>query len=213
MSTEAKVKLHIRKKALPKISISNVDVSKEEIRESILSKNPNIRSLVEKGHSFELLFIHEVKNTSFRNAIFKVGPVIRNSIAENKFKVFVGLKNCSVYDRIHYKTCFNCQHISTVKGSHTSENCPIKSPVCRYCAQKHRSSDCGVKNEPNSHHCINCKNSDKHKQDAKSHIANANTCPLVIDLINSIISNTDYLGYETKNLNMPQGQLIQGANA
>ena len=209
LAAESTVKLHARTKVLPKMSISNVDLPDDEVRDSILSKNPQISNLVNNGFKLELLFVHNVKNSSIRNAIIKVDPAIRNLIVENKYKIFVGMKNCTVYDRIHYKTCYNCQKI----GAHTSKDCPTSDPICRFCAGSHRSADCESKNDPSTHQCANCLNSDNdsHKSVAKSHMSNASTCPLVINLSNNIMLNTEYKTSESKNVYLPLRQMSLGA--
>ena len=111
LAGEPGIKLHVPSKSLPKMSIHNVELPDEEIRDSILSKNSQIKALVEEGCIFQLLFVQKIKDTDIRNAIFKVDPRIRECIGKNRFKIFVGLKNCTVYDRIYHKTCFNCQKI------------------------------------------------------------------------------------------------------
>ena len=197
LSKNDKIKLHTHEKTLPKMTIRNVDLPDDEIKNSILMKNPKVRSLVETGHFFDVLFVQKIslKNNNSstsesRNAIIKVDPAIRNIIKENKFKIFVGFRNCTVFDRIHFKTCYNCQKI----GSHTSAECSSNTPICRYCSQSHRSESCVHKNDQNMHKCNNCliSDNDVYKSKAKTHIANAKQCPLVEEITNLIMSNTLY---------------------
>ena len=193
LARDPKIKLHVPKKSLPKMSVSGVNIPDEEIIDSILSKNTRIRSLVNSGKHFELLFVQKIKarnNIEYRNAILKMDPEIRNLIRENNHKVFVGLKNCMVHDRIYYKTCFNCQEI----GSHTSDTCTKSTPTCRYCSESHKSADCVNKNNSEKYNCSNClrSNNDQYVSKAKTHMTNSNICPVVIDLTQKIVENTKY---------------------
>ena len=187
------------------MTIRNVDVPDEEVIDSILSKNPRVKSLVDKGYHFELLFVQKLNiptrnNQSFeaRNAVIKMDPTIRDCIKESKYKIFVGLRICNVFDRIHFKTCYNCQKI----GSHTSTSCPSpNTPTCRYCSLSHRSSQCEHKNDSNKHQCSNCLNSDNEnfKADANTHIANSKSCPYIVEMHHVVMSNTQYEAANPKN--------------
>ena len=208
LASNEKIKLHMHDKVLPKITIRNVELQDDEIIPSILSKNPKIRFFVDKGYKFDLLFVQKLNLTrhnngvsrqhEVRNAIIKLDPIIRNCIKENSYKVFVGLQNCTVFDRIHYKTCRNCQKI----GIHNTDDCPTKNnPICRFCAQNHESLQCSYKNDPTKHQCSNCLKSanEKFRAESNTHTANSKSCPLVVEISNEIINNTRYEVVEAKN--------------
>ena len=205
LSKKPEVKLHTHEKSLPKMTIRNVGVPDEEVVDSIISKNPRVQYLVEKGYHFELLFVQKLNipnrnNGTFeaRNAVIKMDPIIRECIKESKYKIFVGLRICNVFDRIHFKTCYNCQKI----GSHTSTSCPTSNtPTCRYCSLSHRSVQCEHKNDSNKHQCSNCLNSDNDnfKAEAKTHIANSKSCPYVVEMHHIVMSNTQYEVANPKN--------------
>ena len=205
LANTPEVKLHSHEKSLPKMTIRNVGVPDEEVVNSILSKNPRVKYLVEKGYLFELLFVQKLNiptrnNRTFeaRNAIIKMDPKIRDCIKDNKYKISVGLRICNVFDRIYFKTCYNCQKI----GSHTSTSCPTpNTPTCRYCSLSHRSSQCEHKNDPNKHQCSNCLNSDNDsfKAEAKTHITNSKSCPYVVEMHHIVMSNTQYEAANPKN--------------
>ena len=208
LASNEKIKLHMHDKVLPKITVRNVELPDEEIIPSILNKNPKIRFFVDKGYKFELLFVQKLNFTrhnndesrhhEVRNAIIKLDPIIRNFIKENSYKVFVGLQNCTVFDRIHYKTCRNCQKI----GNHNTNDCPTKNnPICRFCAQNHESLQCAYKNDPTKQQCSNCLKSAnaKFRAESNTHTANSKSCPLVLEISNEIINNTRYEVVEAKN--------------
>ena len=201
LAAKPEIKLHTQEKTLPKLTIRNVDLADDEIRNSILMKNSKINSLVESGYSFEVLFVQKVKlhnnatqgsnGIEVRNAIIKVDPIIRNYIKESNFKIFVGLKNCNVFDRVYFKICHNCQKI----GCHTTDKCPTPNEhVCKYCANNHKSYDCTYKSDPSKHECSNCSSSPNEnvKAEAKNHIATAKNCPFIVDITNAVMNNTKY---------------------
>ena len=98
LARDPKIKLHVPKKSLPKMSVSGVNIPDEEIIDSILSKNTRIRSLVNSGKHFELLFVQKIKarnNIEYRNAILKMDPEIRNLIRENNH-------NCDYFNTLRY---------------------------------------------------------------------------------------------------------------
>ena len=205
LSSTQQVKLHTKNKSFPKMTIRNVDIPDDEIVPSILNKNDKLRLLVDKGYKFELLFVQKIQLSNryegnsyeVRNAIIKLHPIIRDCIIDNKYKVFVGFRNCTVFDRVHYKTCYNCQKI----GSHVSENCPTKQvPTCRYCAENHKSSQCEHKNDETKYSCSNCMNSENTNfRSEANHMANSKCCPFVIEITENIMENTMYHASCSKN--------------
>ena len=180
LEAETGIKLHIPTKSLSKMVIHNIELADDEIVPSILNKNSQIKSLIESGSTFELLFVQKIKDTNIRNAIIKVDSKIRDLIGSNGFIIFVWLKNCRVYDRIYHKTCYNCQQI----GSHTISSCPTPQiKVCRFCAGSHESAQCNVKNDVSKYKCINCDSSDIiNTNQVQNHISqvqgNARSCKI-----------------------------------
>ena len=173
------------KKALPKMTIPNIPkaMSDEDILDSILRKNANIKRLVDRGHAFSVLLT--LKREDTKTAVVKLAPEIRSEIVSSGSRVFVGLTRCRVYDRVWVRQCYHCQGFS-----HIAENCSKKEqdPVCVYCAGSHRSKDCTNKSNPK---CINCKTAKN--QGAHNHFASSVDCPIMILQRQRVIDNTNYV--------------------
>ena len=173
------------KKALPKITIPNIPkaMSDNDITDSILKKNANIKRLVDRGLTFSLLLT--LKREDTKTAVFKLAPEIRSEIVSSGGRVFVGLARCRVYDRVWVRQCYHCQGFS-----HNADNCSKRSegPVCVYCAGTHRSKDCTNKNSPK---CVNCKTANN--QGSHNHFASSVDCPAMILQRQKVIDRTNYV--------------------
>ena len=178
-------------KVLPKMTITGIeDSNDEDILASLLEKNPDVKAKVDEGYKLEFLFSKPGRGSS-KVAVIRVDPEIRHTIKGLRNKVFIVLKRCTVYDRIHFKICYNCQ----AAGDHVSHDCPMKNlTICRYCAANHRSSACRFISQPEKHICYNCSHSEneKFKENCHSHYSNHIDCPINISIMNNVILNTRY---------------------
>ena len=186
-------------KILPKMTITGIEEesSTEEILESILTKNPTIKDKVDAGFKLEILFTKSGKNST-QVAVIKVDPEIRHVIKSLNYRVFIGFKMCYVYDRVHFKVCYNCQ----VLGEHLSDNCPVRNKtICRFCTLNHRSSNCPNKTDASKHVCYNCSQSsnEKFRENCRTHYSNHSECPIAISVMNNVILNTKYEIQNSKN--------------
>ena len=119
------------KKMLPKMTLLDVPPSlpDSEIISGILDKNPQIKELLNAGHTLTLVF-SRVRDGK-RMAVLKMSPDVRNAIARSGNRVFLGLTSYCAFDRFWATQCRHCQ-----KFGHTKDRCPAKntSPTCSFCA-------------------------------------------------------------------------------
>ena len=172
-------------KALPKITIPNIPKAMldDDIVDSILKKNANIRKLVDKGHVFSLLLT--LKREDTKTAVIKTAPEVRSEIMHSGGRVFVGLVSCRVYDRVWVRQCYHCQGFS-----HNADSCSKRDqePNCVYCAGKHRSKDCTNKSNPK---CVNCMTTNS--EGPLDHFASSVDCPAMTLQRQRVIDGTNYV--------------------
>ena len=173
------------KKMLPKMTLLDVppSLSDGEIIPGIQDKNPVIKDLLAAGHTLTLVF-SRVRDGK-KMAVLKMSPDIRNTIARNGNRVFLGLTNCRAFDRFWATQCHHCQ-----KFGHTKERCPVKntSPVCSFCAGPHASQDCPNKSVLK---CVNCSALGNPLERCR-HSASSLDCPVMISERNRVMENTDF---------------------
>lgn len=147
---------------LPKITIYGIDSdvytnsNKEDLKISIMSKNPLITTCVNNGKTFDILFVKKDMSTNSAKAVVKVHQEVLQVIRQSKYRIYV---DCGVYrvsDRFFLNQCYRCQQFG-----HRSETCPKKQSdqhVCRFCASNHKSSTCPLKQSQTSvdFKCSNC---------------------------------------------------------
>ena len=82
------------KKMLPKMTLFDIPptLPDEDIIPGIKDKNPQIKALLDAGHTFTLVFCRA--NTGKKKAVVKISPDIRSAIVQNGYRVFLGLTNC-----------------------------------------------------------------------------------------------------------------------
>ena len=118
-------------KMLPKMTLLDVPPSLPdgEIISGILDKNPQIKESLNAGHTLTLFF-SKVRDGK-KMAVLKMSPEVRNAIAHNGDRVFLGLTSCRAFDKFWATQCRHCQ-----KFGHTKGRCPTKntSPACGFCA-------------------------------------------------------------------------------
>ena len=180
---------------MPKVTISGIasneylgkDVTK--LKKSICNKNPTINSLVEKGKTFEVMFIKEdarQKNSSV--AVVKVDTDILNEIRNLRYKIYIDFSRCHVQDRFHLVQCYKCQQYG-----HTNNNCPTNGnnmQVCRYCAGNHQSKSCPHKGDTAQYKCINC---------GQNHSSTYYKCSVVQGKLQSLLNHTQGMEKIQKN--------------
>ena len=174
------------KKMLPKMTVTGIPSSfpDSEIIECILNKNKDIRTLVEKGLSLELLFTKAKSvDAHHKVAVLKMAPEIRALVCRNGH-IYIGLSRCKAYDRFWVVQCYHCQGYG-----HLSSECPKKheDPCCTYCAGSHRSKLCNNKDQPK---CINCS---RNPTRSCNHYASSSDCPLMVQQRNKVIENTNFM--------------------
>ncbi|KAL5253069.1 hypothetical protein ACHWQZ_G015731 [Mnemiopsis leidyi] len=174
------------------------DLEKHQIIMKIAEKNPEIKQLCDKGHTFTVVYLKKVKRGKMEREELtiglKVSPLVHNTIfTHQNSTLYLGNRRYQVKNRFFIKQCYHCQLIG-----HTSADCPEvkdnKFPVCLYCAGKHRSSECMNKANKGTHQCARCKESPYRSdaESAKTHNAGSPDCPMMVREINRMASNTDF---------------------
>ena len=195
--------LTLPKKALPKITVSNIPLelldginsslpiddfrsqAKNALLEVIPLKNPGLKHLIDDGHVFEIVYVN--KGHNYITAGIKVSPQIRNLLTTDG-KVFILNSACPVKDRFIIRQCFNCQ-----KLHHMSKQCPDQNiVVCMYCSARHRTSDCQFKYEAKRYRCRNCSLSKDPKisSNCHTHHSSSEDCPIIQQALARYKENT-----------------------
>lgn len=132
------------------------DFSKTDLEESICNLNKPIADLVSEGAVFKVVYIKPPKrNQEFYTVVARVSPEIRKVIYKNRDKVHIHARVHNINDRFYIKRCNHCQQLG-----HYADKCQCDHPVCGFCAQRHDSDECPVRNKPHKDHkCINCSES------------------------------------------------------
>lgn len=171
------------------------DQQKAKIIELILKKNPGVKTLVDAGHTLQVVFIQcDRALRKYYTFALKVSPAIRNQLINSQSgRLYIGNESFPFHDRFYYKVCFHCQGLS-----HVSSQCPNRNedPVCLYCSDSHKSSTCPVKKVKAKHCCAICVKSDDPKivKEARTHnTAASDICPVQQKIINNIYKKTDFL--------------------
>ena len=172
------------KKMLPKMTLLDVPPSlhDSEIISGILDKNPQIKELLNAGHTLTLVF-SRVRDGK-KMAVLKMSPDIHNAIPCSGNRVFLGPTSCRTFDRFWTTHCRHCQ-----KFGHTKNRCPAKntSPTCSFCAGPHASLDCPDKSVLK---CVNCPPLGSPAERCH-HSASSLDCPVMISERNKVMENTD----------------------
>ena len=149
----------------------------------------HINSLIEKGHTFDVLFVKDKRNDVPRaTAVIKVDKKIYDEIRMLNYKIYVDFHRCKVHDRFHLAQCYKCQ-----KFGHTKNNCPMKATdvhICRYCSGNHVSSTCPYKGDDEHYKCANC---------GQKHSSTYVKCPFVQNQVETLLHRTQGLEHLAKN--------------
>ena len=173
------------KKMLPKMTLLDIPptLPDEDIIPGIKDKNPQIKALLDAGHTFTLVFCRA--NAGKKMAVVKISPDIWSAIVQNGNRVFLGLTSCRAFDRFWATQCRHCQ-----KFGHTKDRCPAMnaSPVCCFCAGSHLSTSCPDKTALK---CVNCSSLGK-PHDRCCHSASSLDCPVMNFERRKVMENTDF---------------------
>ena len=175
------------KKMLPKMTVPDISLflADEDIVPSILRKNPNIKQLVNSGHTLSLIFTRSKAHG--KTAVLKMAPEIRSEIIRNGSRIYVGLSQCRAYDRFWVNKCSHCQRFG---HTNKSAECPKKdsTPVCAFCAGSHESRTCTQKSSPQCANCLHLAN----RTSPANHFATSLTCPVLILQRKRVVENTNF---------------------
>ena len=168
------------KKMLPKMTLLYVPPSLPdgEIISAILEKNPQIKELLNVGHTLTLGF-SRVRGRK-KMAVIKMSPAVCNVIASSCNRVFLGLSSCGAFDRFWATQCRQCQ-----KFGHTKDRCPAKNTSpCSLCDGPHVSLNCPGKIVLK---CVNCSSLGSPAERCL-HSASSLDCPVKISERNKVMN-------------------------
>ena len=171
---------------LPKVTIKEfplpledfpLDMERKDLNDAIVRlirmKNHEVRTLIEEGHVFEVVYVGKSRSRGRATVAARVSCTIHGLLLSDG-KLFVGNESCRVEDRFYIPQCFCCQ-----KFGHKAWECEQSQPTCMYCAECHETRNC-----PNKRNvcCANCKNAnDPHlKNSAHTHTAGSADCPVFL---------------------------------
>ena len=194
-------KARLPEKRNPRLIIYNIYNDKEsdqsiedqmnEIKETIISQNDDIKQFITDNTTEELItkFFVKSKNESFKHLVIEVTPGLRKVLI-NCQKLNIFWSRNTVKDFISITRCFKC-----LGFGHTRNHCTVSDDQCSTCAGAHSHLNCKSKTIIN---CINCL---KHNQNNKNpnfipfdtkHNALYSECPSLKRIKNLIISKINY---------------------
>lgn len=164
------------KSKLPSIALLGVtkEYTKPEIIDKIKKQNEVIRLLADEGSHLSVLYTKspgDDDDKPYHQVVLKVSPDIRRAISNHDNRIHMGKLVHRVVDRFYVRRCNTCHEYG-----HYQDKCLNKAtPLCGYCTENHRSSDCQKKSGPkHAFACINCK---KGGFEHKGHSAFWFNCP------------------------------------
>ena len=168
------------------------DAKKQNLTNQLRDKNPCIDTLVNAGHTFQIVYINSNSNSEDLVIGLKVSPLIRATIlSEQNGFIFIGSKRCLFNDRFDVGQCYHCQLLG-----HNSQNCPNKNEhsTCLYCMGNHRSSSCSFKNQTDKHCCAKCHSSSESGDNLnyQSHNSASPNCPIYVRECQRLANMTDF---------------------
>jgi hypothetical protein len=187
---------------LPTISVAHLpkEFTKEDLRDVIFEKMPDIKSLTDNGETFTVLRVKEQRsrfqdnrNKKFQ-AFIRVSDNIRRLIEKQGNRIYIQDYSCPVFDHFHVKRCNYCQGFHHYAG----DDCKASSPTCGYCAGRHESDNCTHKGKNGFIPCcFNCRNSQQNTRQ-HSHTAFDRSCDAYITEQNRLRKTINY--YVPKNM-------------
>jgi hypothetical protein len=177
---------------LPKITIFGIrshdykNTDHDELKKAICAKNPSLKSLIESGKVFDILFIKDDwKRSGFSFAAVKVDKDIYSAIHNLRNQIYIDFSRCHVSDRVRVTQCYRCQQFG-----HVSSNCASLSQACRYCSECHSAKDCPFKSNPGKYKCANCK---------LNHTSTFTKCHVMQSQVDALVKRTQGMEAVTKN--------------
>ena len=184
------------KSKLPTISILNVDdyETKEDFIEKVKKQNPNIKSRIEAGSEFSVVYCVKPKNESQDakyQVVVRVSDDVRRAIKLENDRIYFDLTAKKVVDRFYIKRCNKCQSFG-----HYERDCEERVVCCGYCRKDHKSTDCQEvqAGDFKNYECVNCH---KNGKECKGHSSIWHKCPMYLDLQNKLKKSIPF--YNTKN--------------
>ena len=114
-------------------------------------------------------------------ATVRVSNVIREIMAKEGHRIFLGSNTCKVYDSFYVVRCFKCQRFG-----HLSKTCTQEEASCGFCTEKHETSSCPKKLDSSYNPtCINCTSSGR-KGVEVNHYAGSINCPILLEKQNEL---------------------------
>ena len=151
------------------------EYKKDEVLQMLELQNGFIKAFASSNRlqdHIEIFSVQPLKNNPQRFQVFaSVSPTLREGILMFGNKLTLGFNSCKVYDRVHVKRCYTCQHFG-----HYMKDCPTPDrPVCGKCASHHHNTrDCTSFDAE----CINCVRSDRTDT---NHHTNSVDCPMLMN--------------------------------
>ena len=171
---------------LPKVTVRDFPVptkassggtNRREIDSEIISqirmKNREIKTLIDEGHTCEVVYVGKPRGGDRASIGLRVSCSIKDFLL-SRGNLFVGNVSCRVEERHYIPQCYMCQRFG-----HKAYECEQEAPTCMHCAGHHSSRDCD--NRRNKC-CSNCKaSSDPQIQSgAVYHNAASTDCPVYL---------------------------------
>ena len=136
---------------------------KENFVDSLFKQNKYISDFVAASNKTLADHIHIISikplknNASLYQAEIKISTKLHSLLKNHGDKVGVGLRYCTVYDRINVYRCFKCQEYG-----HFASKC-LNNFSCAHCAGDHSTSDCSNNNLSKCANCAKAGLIDQHK--------------------------------------------------
>lgn len=165
----------------------------DEIKETIISQNQSLKTLIEDSEKEELKikYVLKARNPNFCHLIIETTPQVRKTIL-NLQKLNILWSRHAVKDFVSITRCFKC-----LGFGHTRDKCEANHINCSSCGTGgHSHKECS--SSLSHKKCINChkfnennKNPNSSKIDEK-HDALYSFCPSLLRIKNLIISKINY---------------------
>jgi len=171
---QAGLKVERPEKKKPFIMVYDVrkDLTEEEIREEIFSKNVQESHIKREEFDEEFKVKHRYRDSRsegrLSNLVVECSVRVRNMLRD-KERIFIEWQSCRVKDYIDVPRCYKCQ-----RHGHIAKYCASAKVSCSYCAGEHDHKECQEKNNKEKVCCANCQR--EGKQDMK-HDAGWKKCP------------------------------------
>ena len=163
------------------------DAGKTELINKFRAQNTFLRELMDKNHSFKILFI-KPPNGNYKNyqIVARVSPVIRDAISAKWNRLFICATSVKVNDRFYIKRCWKCN-----KFGHYSGDCKGETS-CGICASlQHKTDDCNHKDLTNTTN-LNCINCLRERKPSNGHTATSPKCPAYVSAQKKLRGNIPY---------------------